>query len=112
MNSTASSLRGLHPRGSVPFLIELHRTRQKAFSTLVLRRRGLGHVRRRRGREMRAPILDQPLIAVADRHEEKVDRYHGYDRPIWTVDIAQGKECVGARDIGVDEEDPIIRRRR
>jgi len=25
-----------------------------------------------RGREMRAPILDQPSIAVADGHEEKV----------------------------------------
>src|SRR5258708_24295532 len=112
MNSTASSLRGLHPRRSVPFLIELHRTRQKAFSTLVLRRRGLGHVRRRRGREMRAPILDQPLIAVADGHEEKVDRYHGNDSPIWTVDIAHGKECVGYRDIGLDEAAPILCERR
>ena len=61
---------------------------------------------------MRAPILDQPLIAVADGHEEKVDRYHGNDRPIWTVDIAHGKECVGDRDIGFDEADPIIGERR
>src|SRR5882724_44395 len=86
--------------------------RAQAFSTLVLRRRGLGHVRRRRGCEMRAPILDQPLIAVADGHEEKIDRYHGNDRPIWTVDIAHGKECVGDRDIGFDEADPIIGERR
>jgi len=48
---------------------------------------------------MRAPILDQPLIAVADGHEEKLIGYHGNDRPIWTVDIAHGKECVGDRDI-------------
>lgn len=61
---------------------------------------------------MRAPILDQPLIAVADGHEEKIDRYHGNDRPIWTVDIAHGKECVGDRDIGFDEADPIIGERR
>ena len=50
---------------------------------------------------MRASILDQPLIGVADGHEEKVDRNHGNDRPIWTVDIAHGKECVGNRDIGL-----------
>ncbi len=56
---------------------------------------------------MRAPILDQPLIAVADRHEEKVDRYHGNDRPIWTVDIAHGKERVDDRNIGFDEADPV-----
>ena len=41
---------------------------------LVLRHRGLGHAIGRRGREMRTPILDQPLIAVADGHVEKVDR--------------------------------------
>jgi len=47
------------------------------------------------------PILDQPLIAVADGHEEKVDRYHGNDRPIWTVDIAHGKECVATATSGL-----------
>ena len=82
--------------------------RAQAFSTLF----SIGHAIRRRGCEMRAPILDQPLIAVADGHEEKIDRYHGNDRPIWTVDIAHGKECVGDRDIGFDEADPIIGERR
>ena len=61
---------------------------------------------------MRAPILDQPSIAVADGHEEKVDRYHGDDRPVWTVDIAHGKKCVGDRDIGFDEADAIVGERR
>src|SRR6266704_848819 len=49
--------------------------RAQAFSTLVSRRRGLGHAIRRSGCEMRAPILDQPVIAVAGGHVEKVDRY-------------------------------------
>ena len=51
---------------------------------------------------MRAPILDQPLIAVTDGHEENVDRYHGNDLPVWTVHIAHGKECVDDRDIGFE----------
>ena len=57
---------------------------------------------------MRAPILDQPSMAVADGHEEKVDRYHGDDRPIWTVDIVHGKERVDDRDIRFDEADPVV----
>ena len=57
---------------------------------------------------MRAPILDQPPIAVADGHVEKVDRYHGDNRPIRTGDIAQGKQRVGDRDIGLDEADPVV----
>ena len=77
-------------------------------STLVSR----AHAIRWRGREMRAPILDQPLITVADSHEEKVDQYHGDDRAIWTVDIAHGKERVGDRDIGFDEADPVVGERR
>ena len=60
---------------------------------------------------MRAPILDQPFIAVADGHNEKVDRYRGDDRPIWTVHIAHGKERVGDRDIRFDEADPIVGKR-
>src|SRR5258705_32112 len=64
------------------------------------------------GREMRAPILDQPSIAVADGHVEKVDRYHGDDRPIWTVDTVHSKECVYDRDIGLDEADPVVGERR
>src|SRR5215467_3635533 len=55
----------------------------QVFSVLLRR----GHAVRRRGREMRAPILDQPAIGVTDGHVEKVDRYHGNDRPIWAVDI-------------------------
>jgi hypothetical protein len=35
---------------------------------------------------MRAPILDQPVIGVTDGHVEKVDWYHGDDRPIRTID--------------------------
>jgi hypothetical protein len=35
---------------------------------------------------MRAPVLDQPFIAVAGSHVEKVDRYHRDDRPIRTVE--------------------------
>ena len=42
-----------------------------------------------------APILDQPSIAVADGHIEKVDRYDGDDRPIWAVNIVHGKERHG-----------------
>ena len=45
-------------------------------------------------RNARAPIFDQPFIAVMDRHEEKVDRYHRDDCPIWTVHIAHVKERV------------------
>jgi hypothetical protein len=70
--------------------------------------RGLGHVRRRRGREMRAPILDQPSIGVAYSHEEKVDRYRRDNRPIWTVDIAHGKQSINYRDIAFDEADPVV----
>ena len=61
---------------------------------------------------MRAPILDQPLTPVADGHVEKVDWDHGNDRPVRTVDIVQGKERVGDRDIGIDEADPIVGERR
>ena len=56
---------------------------------------------------MRAPILDQPSIAVTDGHVEKVDRYHGDNRRIWTVDIAHGKQSINDRDIGFDEADPV-----
>src|SRR2546426_6339259 len=84
----------------------------QAFSMLVSRRRGLGHAIRRSGCEMRAPILDQPVIAVAGGHVEKVDRYHGDGRPIWTVDIVHGKERVDDRDIGFDEADAIVGERR
>ena len=72
----------------------------------------IGHAIRRRGCEMRAPILDQPLTPVADGHVEKFDRDHGNDRPVRTVDIVQGKERVGDRDIGIDEADPIVGERR
>ena len=61
---------------------------------------------------MRAPIFDLPSIGVTDGHVEKVDRYNGDDRPIWTVDIAQGKERVDDRDIGLDEADPVVGERR
>ncbi len=61
---------------------------------------------------MRAPILDQPLIAVAAGHVEKVDRYHGDNRPIRTGDIAHGKQRIGDRDIGLDEADPVVGERR
>ena len=57
---------------------------------------------------MRASILDQPLIAVADGHVEKVDRYRGDDRAIRTVDIAHRKHCVGNCHIRIDEADPIV----
>jgi len=57
---------------------------------------------------MRAPILDQPSISLANGHEEKVDRYYGDDRPIRTVDIAHGKERVDDRNIGFDEADPVV----
>src|SRR5262249_285341 len=36
------------------------------------------------------------------------DRYHGDDRPIWTVHIAHGKERVGNRDIRFDEAHPVV----
>src|SRR5215472_16017529 len=52
---------------------------------------------------MRTPILDQPLISVAGGHVEKVDGYHGDDRPVWTVYVMQGKERVDDRNIGFDE---------
>ena len=61
---------------------------------------------------MRARVLDQPFIAVAGGHVENVDRDHRDDRPIWTVDIAHGKERVGERDIRFDEADPIVGERR
>src|SRR5260370_24748668 len=61
---------------------------------------------------MRAPILDQPMIAVTDGHVEKVDRYHGDNRRIWPVDVAHGEERVDDRDIGFDEADPLGRERR
>ena len=32
--------------------------------------------------------------------------------PIWTVDIVQGKERIGDRDIGFDEADPVVGERR
>ena len=57
---------------------------------------------------MRAPILDQPVVAVTDGHEEEVDRYRGDDLTVRTVDIVQGKERVGDRDIGIDKADPIV----
>ena len=61
---------------------------------------------------MRASILDQPLIAMAGGHVEKADRYHGDDRPIWTVNIAYGKNRVDDRDIGFDEADTVVGERR
>ena len=61
---------------------------------------------------MRAPILDQPSIGVAHGHEEKVDWYHGDNRPIWIVDIAHSKQSVNDRDIGFDEADPVVGERR
>ena len=57
---------------------------------------------------MRAPILDQPSIGLADGHEEKVDRYHRDERPIRTVDIAHGEERIRNRDIGFDEADSVV----
>ncbi len=57
---------------------------------------------------MRAPILNQPSIGMADSHEEKVDRYNGDNRPIWTVDIAHGKQSINDRDIAFDEADPVV----
>src|SRR5712664_1411280 len=71
-----------------------------------------GHAISRRGSEMRASILDQPPIAVAECHVEKVDRYDGNDGPIGTVDIVHGKERVDDRDIGLDEANSIIGERR
>jgi hypothetical protein len=61
---------------------------------------------------MRAPILDQPLTTVPRGDVEKVDRYHGDDRPIRTVDIVQSKERVDDREIGFDEADPVVGERR
>jgi hypothetical protein len=80
--------------------------------TGILHASSRGHAIRRRGREMRAPILDQPSIGVKDGHEEKVDRYHRDDRAIWTVDIVHGKERVDDRGIGFDEADPVVGERR
>src|SRR5215471_21306678 len=62
----------------------------QVLSTLFSR----GHAIRRRWCEMCAPILDQPLIAVAGGYVEKVDRDRGDDRSIRTVGIAHGKECI------------------
>jgi len=75
---------------SDPFLMEPHGNVAQVFSTLVSR----GHAIRRGWCEIRAPILDQPSIGVTDGHVEKVDRYHGDDRSIWTVDIVHGKERI------------------
>ena len=61
---------------------------------------------------MRASILDQPPIAVADCHVEKVDRYDGDDSPIGTVDIVHGKKRVDERNIGFDEANPVCMVRR
>jgi hypothetical protein len=61
---------------------------------------------------MRAPILDQPVIGVTDGHVEKVDWYHGDDRPIRTIDIAHGKERIDDGDIGLDEANPVVGERR
>ena len=72
----------------------------------------IGHAIGRRGCEMRAAILDQPLIAVAGGHVEKFDRDHGNDRPVRTVDIVHGKKRINDRDIGIDEADPIVGERR
>jgi CheB methylesterase len=82
--------------------------RAQAFSTLFSR----GHAIGRGGREMRAPILDQPLTTVPRGDVEKVDRYHGDDRPIRTVDIVQSKERIDDREIGFDEADPVVGERR
>src|SRR5260370_6006778 len=82
--------------------------RTQAFSTLFSK----GHAIGRSGREMRAPILDQPLTTVPRGDVEKVDRYHGDDRPIRTVDIVQSKERVDDREIGLDEADPVVGERR
>ena len=57
---------------------------------------------------MRAPILDQPSISVADGHVEKDDRYRGDDGPIWTVGIVDGKKRVDDRDIAFDEADAVV----
>ena len=57
---------------------------------------------------MRAPILDQPSIGVADSYEEKVDPHHGDNRLIWTVDIAHGKQSINDRDIAFNEADPVV----
>src|SRR5215470_13175515 len=81
-------------------------------STLVLRHRGPGHGIRRSRCEMRAPILDQPLIAVAAGHVEKVDRDHRDDCPIWTIDIVHGKDRIHDCDIGFDEANLIVGERR
>jgi len=59
-----------------------------------------------------APVLDQPVIVVSDGHIEKVDPYRGNDLSIRTVDIMQGKESIGDRDIGFDEADPVVGERR
>ena len=61
---------------------------------------------------MRASILDQPMIAVAGGHVEKVDRNHGDGRSIRPVDIVHGKDRINDRDIGLDEANPIVGERR
>jgi len=61
---------------------------------------------------MRAPIFDQPFITVAGGHVEKVDRDHRDDRPVWTVDVVQGKKRIGDCEIRFDEPDPIVGERR
>jgi hypothetical protein len=77
-------------------------TRGTEFSALF----SCGHAITRLGREMRATILDQPLIAVAGGHVEKVDRDRGDELPIRTGNVMHGKERVDERDIGLDEANP------
>jgi len=90
------------------FLTGLRGMWHRIFSTSLLR----GHCVRRSRRKVCAPILDQPVIAVADSHIEKADGYGRYRRPIGAVDVAHGKDRVRNRNIGLDEADPIIRERR
>src|SRR5215471_1771540 len=71
-----------------------------------------GHTIGRRGCEMCAPIFDQPLIAVAGGHVEKVDRDRGDDGSIRTVGVAHGKERIGNSDVRFDKADPIVGERR
>jgi hypothetical protein len=61
---------------------------------------------------MRATILDQPLIAVATGHVEKVDRDHGHDLPIRPLDIVHGKERLDESNIRFDDADPVVRPQR
>src|SRR6516225_12348620 len=76
----------------------------QVFSTLV----SSGHPVRRRWREVRAPILDQPFIAVLAGNVEKVDWDQGDQLPIGTSDVAHSEERVDNRDPGFDEADPVV----